>query len=60
VVFRARQLLAPRYGTVWEAKVTWVIIGSDRAKPPDRQAGTSEPIIGATERSFDSRSPRAI
>lgn len=28
--FRARQLLAPRYGTVWEARVAGVIVGSDR------------------------------
>lgn len=28
--FRARQLLAPRYGTVWAARVAGVIVGSDR------------------------------
>jgi hypothetical protein len=28
--FRARQLLAPRYGTVWEATVARMIVGSDR------------------------------
>lgn len=28
--FRARQLLAPRLGTVWEARVAGVILGSDR------------------------------
>lgn len=28
--FRARQLLAPRYGTVWRARVGWVVWGSDR------------------------------
>jgi hypothetical protein len=28
--FRARQLLAPRFGTVWEARVGGVIAGSDR------------------------------
>jgi hypothetical protein len=28
--FRARQLLAPRFGTVWEARVAGVIPGSDR------------------------------
>jgi hypothetical protein len=28
--FRARQLLAPRYGTVWAARVGGVIVGSDR------------------------------
>lgn len=28
--FRARQLLAPRYGTVWAARVAGVISGSDR------------------------------
>jgi hypothetical protein len=28
--FRARQLLAPRLGTVWEARVAGVIVGSDR------------------------------
>lgn len=28
--FRARQLLAPRYGTVWTARVGGVVFGSDR------------------------------
>lgn len=28
--FRARQLLAPRFGTVWEATVASIIVGSDR------------------------------
>jgi hypothetical protein len=28
--FRARQLLAPRLGTVWQAQVGWLITGADR------------------------------
>src|SRR5688572_18375425 len=28
--FRARQLLAPRHGTVWQARIVGIISGSDR------------------------------